>query len=185
VHAPPTRLTDRRGAVQLESNHAANATALAHARAADKADLDMYHWDRKIGTYADWGLHLETMALERIDNGALVRVQGTGEVAYTHVPHFGYVSLFPLLLHRLRTSGPSRQRGTITLPSLIAIVIATAATAPELGALLSKLNRTELLWTEHGLRSLAQNSTLYGRRNTEVCMVVCAWGCVRWKRLMG
>ena len=53
-------------------------------------------------------------------------------------------------------------------PSARRIVRVTASEAPTLGAVLAKLERRELLWTPSGLRSLAQNSSLYGRRNTEV-----------------
>jgi len=45
-----------------------------------------------------------------------------------------------------------------------------AASAPHLGEVLDNLHRRDLLWTPYGLRSLAKNSTLYNKRNTEVAL---------------
>jgi mannosyl-oligosaccharide glucosidase len=58
------------------------------------------------------------------------------------VLHFGYNSLFPLALGLL------------------------PADSPELGTLLAQLQREDLLWTQFGLRSLAQSSSIYMTRNT-------------------
>lgn len=60
-----------------------------------------------------------------------------------YVPHFGYVSLFPLLLRLL------------------------PAESAELGRQLELLRSGQLLWSPAGLRSLAANSTIYKQRNTE------------------
>ena len=51
---------------------------------------------------------------------------------------------------------------------LAGVLAAAAVDAPELGAMLDKIARPELLWSPYGLRSLAHNSSIYGRRNTEV-----------------
>jgi mannosyl-oligosaccharide glucosidase len=53
------------------------------------------------------------------------------------VPCFGYVSLFPLLMQLL------------------------PADSQELGQQLQLLRQEQLLWTPHGLRSLAPTSSIY------------------------
>lgn len=60
------------------------------------------------------------------------------------VPSYGYVSLFPLLLHLLPHDSPELQRQLLLL------------------------RRTDLLWTQFGLRSLASNSSMYKKYNTEL-----------------
>lgn len=59
------------------------------------------------------------------------------------VDSFGYVSFFPLFLQ---------------------IIDPYSA---KLGKVLDDLRRPDLLWTPYGLRSLAKNSPLYNKRNTE------------------
>jgi mannosyl-oligosaccharide glucosidase len=41
------------------------------------------------------------------------------------------------------------------------------ADSPRLGALLSQLTDTSLLWTDYGLRSLAASASIYRQRNTQ------------------
>lgn len=57
----------------------------------------------------------------------MVRTVGSSPVAQ-HVPHFGYVSLFPLLMRLLPTD------------------------SSQLGQLLEQLQDRQLLWTSFGLR---------------------------------
>eukprot|EP00882_Tetradesmus_deserticola_P017375 GHRQ01018612.1.p2 GENE.GHRQ01018612.1~~GHRQ01018612.1.p2 ORF type:complete len:183 (+),score=81.13 GHRQ01018612.1:276-824(+) len=59
------------------------------------------------------------------------------------VPCFGYVSLFPLVMQLLPPD------------------------SLELGQQLQLLRQEQLLWTDHGLRSLAPSSSLYKKYNTE------------------
>lgn len=59
------------------------------------------------------------------------------------VPSYGYVSLFPLMMHLLPHD------------------------SPELGTTLAALRDPKLLWTPSGLRSLATTSSLYKKYNTE------------------
>lgn len=59
------------------------------------------------------------------------------------VPHYGYVSLFPLLLQLIPND------------------------ATELGNVIEKLRDEKELWTNSGLRSLSANSTIYQKYNTE------------------
>jgi mannosyl-oligosaccharide glucosidase len=59
------------------------------------------------------------------------------------VPEFGYVTLFPLFMKILNPD------------------------AKELGILLDKISNRELLWTDYGLRSLAEKSRYYNKWNNE------------------
>ncbi|KAL6757456.1 glycoside hydrolase [Haematococcus lacustris] len=110
--------------------------------------LDALHWDEASQQHLDWGLHSEAVALQR----TAVMVDGRPqEVAVRvvreeprlqYVPHFGYVSLFPLLM-RILPPG-----------------------SPRLGELFVHINASELLWTSFGLRSLSAASSLYRQHNT-------------------
>lgn len=82
------------------------------------------------------------------------------------VPQFGYVSLFPLIMRLLPTGRE---------PNATASAAATAATAGATAAAggaaltlqqLQLLTDPSLLWSEHGLRSLAKTASLYKKRNT-------------------
>lgn len=114
------------------------------ARLADYEELKKLHWDEERSWFADWGNHTQDVALRRPAQGNdLVRAVVGEPPQPQYVPHYGYVSLFPLAM------------GLIP------------ETAPELKAQLEKLRRQDLLWTPYGLRSLAATSTLYAVRNTE------------------
>ncbi|XP_062503507.1 mannosyl-oligosaccharide glucosidase-like [Corticium candelabrum] len=70
-------------------------------------------------------------------------VKSSSEWSVDCVPVFGYVSLFPLFMKILDPH------------------------ASELRTLLEKLSHRELLWTDYGLRSLAENSSYYNKWNNE------------------
>ncbi|GJP65120.1 hypothetical protein CLOP_g22023 [Closterium sp. NIES-67] len=118
---------------------------------ADFTNLNELHWDGKRQRYADYGNHTEKVRLEAVDTVDPVthsmhrehRRAVRGSPTLRFVPHFGYVSLFPLLLRLIPPH------------------------ADELGQQLELLRSEKLLWTDYGLRSLAATSSLYMRRNTE------------------
>ncbi|CAI5536063.1 unnamed protein product, partial [Closterium sp. Naga37s-1] len=117
----------------------------------DFARLNELHWDGRRQRYADYGNHTDKVRLEVVEEVDPVtysvrreqRRVVKGSPTLRFVPHFGYVSLFPLLLRLIPPH------------------------ASELGQQLEALREEKLLWTPFGLRSLATTSTLYMRRNTE------------------
>ncbi|XP_064465782.1 mannosyl-oligosaccharide glucosidase-like isoform X2 [Ornithodoros turicata] len=121
-------------------------------RLSDPEELDKLHWSPVSESYCDYGLHTDRVKLvnQKTPPGQhppqhLPKVRLALESpALRFVQHFGYVSLFPLLLQ--------------VLPS----------DSPTLGKLLSDLRQPSLLWTDYGLRSLAKTSPLYMKYNTEV-----------------
>jgi mannosyl-oligosaccharide glucosidase len=138
--------------------------ASAAAALGDVAHLNRLHWDAAHGRYADYGLHTEDVELGEVaveptaaaiiaaatsnrpmppPTRAILRRETGAPPTLRHVPAFGYVSLFPLLMKLLPPD------------------------SPELGRTLEQLSRAELLWTPAGLRSLAANASLHGARNTE------------------
>ena len=103
MHSTPSRLTEyfhRNKIFWLQlTGHPE-----AHSKERTTVILDALHWDAERGVYADWGLHTENVTLRRVPpHNRVERVVGDDPVD-SFVPHFGYVSLFPLLLERLRTS---------------------------------------------------------------------------------
>eukprot|EP00798_Chlamydomonas_sp_ICE-L_P009096 gene9096-16221_t len=68
----------------------------------------------------------------------------TGTPSPQLVPHFGYVSLFPLMMRLLPPD------------------------SVQLGRQLEMLGHADLLWSSFGLRSLATNSTMYMAHNSDV-----------------
>ncbi|GAB4823973.1 hypothetical protein N2152v2_011019 [Parachlorella kessleri] len=114
--------------------------------------LNRLHLDPTTGQYRDWGNHTEGVELRKpvmvMRNG---RQQPYGEKRRVvheaprqqFVPHFGYVSLFPLLMHLM------------------------PADSPVLKQQLDLLRDPDHLWTEFGLRSLSKSSSLYNQYNTE------------------
>ncbi|KAJ1433165.1 mannosyl oligosaccharide glucosidase-domain-containing protein [Ochromonadaceae sp. CCMP2298] len=60
-----------------------------------------------------------------------------------HIPRIGYVALFPLLLRQLDPFNP------------------------QLGAVLDMIEDPQLLWSEHGIRSIAKTDLFYQKRNSE------------------
>ena len=117
----------------------------------DNSLLDELHWSTKHKAYCDYGNHTKFVALENrpITNqpGAPMRmirvIKSKQGPSLKFVPGYGYISLFPFLLQILDPS------------------------SPKLKQILVDLRRPELLWTDYGLRSLARNSPLYMKRNTE------------------
>lgn len=114
--------------------------------------LDSLHWSQELKSYADFGLHSRSVRLvpERVEekNGRpprpprfIRRVDDPPTPRFVNM--FGYVSLFPMLLHILKSD------------------------SAQLRIILSSLDDPNLLWTPYGLRSLAANAPLYRARNTE------------------
>lgn len=111
-------------------------------------ELKNLHWDAKRGIFADWGTHTEAVAL--VDNPSpgnddmirLLTDEDNAPPVPQFVPHYGYLSLFPLIM------------GLIPKDS------------PELGQQLALLRQSDELWSPHGLRSLSKSSSLFGAHNT-------------------
>ncbi|XP_065565730.1 mannosyl-oligosaccharide glucosidase-like [Artemia franciscana] len=116
---------------------------------ADNKLLDKVHWSTKSKRFADYGLHSTSVKLKRpktepgMSRPEMIREVLTPPTLGFVDDTFGYVSLFPLFTHIL---SPSSQK---------------------LGKILDDLKNPNLLWTKYGLRSLAKNSPLYDKRNTE------------------
>ncbi|XP_022919576.2 mannosyl-oligosaccharide glucosidase [Onthophagus taurus] len=114
--------------------------------------LNELHWSSYAGQYADYGYHTDSVELRRpkisprtqqSQSMEMIRVTTKKPELRLVDSSFGYVSLFPFLLHILEPD------------------------SPKLKKILDDLNDPNLLWTEFGLRSLARNSPLYMKRNTE------------------
>ena len=114
--------------------------------------LDQLHWSEQLGMYADYGLHTDHVQLQRVAIGKAGPQQQTqmvrqitrqSDLTLKYVKHFGYVSLFPLMTRVLNPQSTKLEK------------------------VLNDLLNPSLLWTQYGLRSLAQSSPLYGVRNTE------------------
>lgn len=114
------------------------------ARLSDYAELKALHWDAAAQRFADWGNDTSDVELVPLFEGSEdVRRVVTGATPQPRfVPHYGYVSLFPLLMGLIPDD------------------------APELGQQLQLLRDPDHLWTSNGLRSLSAQSTLYGQYNT-------------------
>ncbi|EDV29719.1 uncharacterized protein TRIADDRAFT_19077 [Trichoplax adhaerens] len=115
----------------------------------DVLELDRLHWSPRTETYCDYGNHTKYVKLKKVLNAQ-------GQVLYTRrvvsskkgpslrfVHHFGYVNLFPFLMHLLPASSTNLKK------------------------ILEDLSKPELLWTDYGLRSLAKTDTFYFKWNTE------------------
>lgn len=126
-----------------------------HTRLMDNDLLDELHWSESVKRYSDYGLHTDSVRLERPPPPPNVQpgqrppprekervVRREPSLGFVH-SSFGYVSLFPFLL---RIVDPD---------------------SPRLSQILSDLREPDLLWTPFGLRSLAKTSPLYGKHNTE------------------
>ncbi|QDZ18514.1 mannosyl-oligosaccharide glucosidase GCS1-like [Chloropicon primus] len=113
----------------------------------DQSVLDDLHYDEGLGMYFDWGYHTDKVKLVRaIDangNQVLHREVGNQPPSEQLVKEFGYVSLFPFMMKLIDP------RSKI------------------LGDHLRYLRDESLLWTPHGLRSLATTSKYYNKYNTE------------------
>jgi len=117
--------------------------------------LTKLHYSEKQGRYCDYGLHTRHVALEKAKiettpdgrtkqpRQELVRVTKVEPQRRLVNDVFGYVSLFPFIMRIM------------------------PADSPKLQQLLRQLTDPDLLWTPHGLRSLAKTSPWYNQRNTE------------------
>eukprot|EP00898_Chlorokybus_atmophyticus_P002414 jgi/Chlat1/3173/Chrsp22S03407 len=124
------------------------------ARLADISELDRLQLHEQKQMYFDYGNHTDKVELRWEEE---VKAMATGQLVRTRVlrrhvsgtpqprliPHFGYVSLFPLLMKLLPTD------------------------SDVLGAMLAHIRDERLLWTPYGLRSLSLSSPLYNKYNTE------------------
>ncbi|KAH8932306.1 hypothetical protein BDL97_19G064400 [Sphagnum fallax] len=131
-----------------------SSSAIYEATAARLTDLKLLnelHYDEKSGQYLDYGLHSEKVKLQRnkyIDpqtgyiQASVQRVViSPPELGW--VPHYGYCSLFPMLMHLLPLDSPA------------------------FGTQLDLLRNETHLWTSFGLRSLSTSSSIYMKYNTE------------------
>ena len=108
--------------------------------------LNKQHYHKSSKRYYDYGLHTEDVTLQRVldqrtGQPTVVRSVTSGP-KLKKVPHFGYVSLFPLI--------------ALLLP----------ASSDQLIETVRQLRDPELMWTDFGLRSLSKDSSLYDRGNT-------------------
>jgi len=116
--------------------------------------LNELHWSAELNSYADYGYHSPNVVLR---NAPITSQQRRNPQLplpeklrheetppkYGFVNMFGYVNLFPVILQVL-------QPESIHLETIV-----------------KQLDDPKLLWTPHGLRSLAKNAPLYNTRNTE------------------
>jgi len=114
--------------------------------------LDSMHWSVSHQAYMDWGFHTDDVTLVRPKPPPHVHPsqvssekmrQSNSDPQLGFVNAHGYISLFPFLLQLL---SPDSEK---------------------LGPILSSLTNPDLLYTPFGLRSLAKNSPLYMKKNTE------------------
>lgn len=124
--------------------------AYAYEKLSDQELLDKLHWSSSLGAYTDFGVHSDKVFLDypnvqRRQGQPLPEKQRVTRAApqLGFVNTFGYVSLFPLILEVLDPNSPT------------------------FASTLSKLEDPKYLWTPYGLRSLAANSPIYNKRNTE------------------
>ncbi|XP_050684991.1 mannosyl-oligosaccharide glucosidase, partial [Leptidea sinapis] len=109
---------------------------------ADEETLNRLHWSSRTNSYADYGLHTQGVSLVRAEDGVVRAVTSPPEYQLVDA-HFGYVSLFPMLLKVLSPG------------------------SDKLGKILEVLDDPDKLWSPYGLRSLSKSSPLYMARNTE------------------
>lgn len=144
------------GKLYTLNNHEQSNPYLTYAQLlANNEQLDQLHWSEQHGMYADYGLHTDHVQLQRVPIGKpspqqqqqpthMVRqVTRQSDVSLKYVKHFGYVSLFPLMTRILDPQSSKLEK------------------------ILNDLQNPSLLWTQFGLRSLAQSSPMYEVRNTE------------------
>jgi mannosyl-oligosaccharide glucosidase len=115
--------------------------------------LNKLHYDSNSGQYRDWGLHTEAVSLvkktvaDSNNNGRTTTItvrQVDQPPSWQYIPHYGYISLFPLLMKLIPKNDPILRQQ------------------------LELMRNEELLWTPgHGLRSLAKNSSMYMKYNTQ------------------
>lgn len=117
----------------------------------DNKLLDHLHYSYRSESYADFGLHTDSVMLVKPkpqphqphNNPQMHRVvMKDPELQFVDTT-FGYVNLFPFLLQILE-------------PHSLKLL-----------KLLNDIRKPQLLWTEYGLRSLSKKSPLYMKFNTE------------------
>lgn len=112
----------------------------------DNQRLEELHWSSEHEMFCDKGLNSEKVKLKKIivnEHKVIFERQVLVPPKYGLVPHFGYVSLFPLMMKLLEPDNP------------------------KLLITLNQLTKPDLLWTPNGLRSLSKSDTYYRRYNTE------------------
>lgn len=117
----------------------------------DNELLNKLHWAPGGQRYADYGLHTDKVVLRRpkspprshAPTSEMVRVVLEDPTLRYVDTTFGYVSLFPFILHLVEPN------------------------SAQLEKILDDLTDPDLLWTNYGLRSLAKNAPLFMARNTE------------------
>jgi mannosyl-oligosaccharide glucosidase len=116
----------------------------------DNKLLNELHWSPETNSYADYGLHTDKIKLQRLPQTSRetkstekVRVVLDKPKNKFVDSSFGYVSLFPFILHLIDPN------------------------SFQLKKILENLQNPELLWTNYGLRSLAKVSPMYMKYNTE------------------
>lgn len=135
----------------LLGDHRFEHLAATYKGLSDTAALDQLHLSLESGHYCDYGLHTDKVRLveQKVPPGQhhaapLPKVRlALDTPRLQFVQHFGYVSLFPLLLRLLAPENPA------------------------LGKLMTDLRDPSLLWTDFGLRSLSKNSPMYMKYNTD------------------
>lgn len=139
-------------AAHLLNHPSSDSLTATHQMLSSTALLDKLHLSSHTMRYCDYGLHTDKVRLveQKPPPGQapgappLPKVRLAMEAPQLKfVEHFGYVSLFPLLLRLLPPDHPA------------------------LGKLLTDLRNPALLWTNYGLRSLSKDSPMYLKKNTE------------------
>ncbi|KAJ7299602.1 hypothetical protein O6H91_Y196800 [Diphasiastrum complanatum] len=118
---------------------------------ASMKELNELHYDSLTGRYYDYGNHSEKVQLQRKffhdPQTGYVQSMLTRDVLrqpkLQFVPHFGYVSLFPFIMKLIPSDSPILRKQ------------------------LELIHNEDLLWSDHGLRSLATTSSFYMKHNTE------------------
>lgn len=112
--------------------------------------LNHLHWSPRTQTFSDFGLHTDQVSLKKPTPSP--RTHQSAEMSRVVIENptlkfvdstFGYVSLFPFILQIIDPN------------------------SSQLNKILDDIVNPDLLWTKYGLRSLAKNSPLYMKRNTE------------------
>ncbi|XP_041477006.1 mannosyl-oligosaccharide glucosidase-like [Lytechinus variegatus] len=121
----------------------------------NNALLEKLHWSPKAKMFSDFGNHTARVLLERphppprqpgqqpVQMEMVRVVKSKFGPTNKYVNSFGYVSLFPFLLHILDPN------------------------SDKLGKTLTDMKNPDMLWTNYGLRSLSKSDPLYMKHNTE------------------
>lgn len=126
-----------------------------HEVLSDNDLLNELHWSDQLGAFCDYGNHTQDVSLQQekvyvppgqprhqFPVARLVRsVRRAPKLQFVNA--FGYVSLFPFLLHILKPD------------------------SPKLEHIFRDMRDSNKLWTPYGLRSISRTDPLYMKRNTE------------------